>query len=60
MKKETKLQELERRIQALEQRPIYYPVYPIGPTCPTQPWPVTQPNPNITPTTQPPFYPTTC
>ena len=47
MIKETKLQELERRIQALEQRPVYYPVYLIQPT---QPYPY---NP-IAPITQPP------
>jgi hypothetical protein len=42
MEKETKLQELERRIQALEQRPVYYPVYIIQPA---QPYPYDPNNP---------------
>jgi hypothetical protein len=51
--KETKLQELERRIEALEQRPIYYPVFQ-----PVQPYPnypispITNPYPNWQPTCQ--------
>jgi hypothetical protein len=41
MKKETKLEELEKRIRELELRPIYYPVYqPTQPPLqPVNPWP---------------------
>lgn len=36
MKKQTKIEELERRIKALEERPVYIPYVPYQPVTPPQ------------------------
>jgi hypothetical protein len=49
-KLQKQIDDLKRRIKILEQRPIYYPVYPIQPQTPTPQYP-SQPYWNVPPST---------